>query len=53
MKDFEIILLVKKWPINRPIKLYKGGEITLLESLEKEIPQRAKSYFKRRKSKNI
>lgn len=32
MKDFEIILLVKKWPI----KLYKGGEITLLESLEKE-----------------
>lgn len=36
MEDFKIILLVKNWPINWPIKLYKGGEITLLESLEKE-----------------
>lgn len=36
MEDFEIILLVKNWPISWPIKLYKGGEITLLESLEKE-----------------
>ena len=25
MEDFEIILLVKNWPINWPIKLYKGN----------------------------